>query len=130
VPEKIVALLNGEMPGVIRAKGHFWVASRPEWVIEFSLAGALSSIKPLGHWWANVPKESWPGGPARTFLEDKWTEPWDDRRQELVFIGADFDWENLKRRLDDCLIPDANVSSIDALPDYADPLPKWKVAGT
>lgn len=130
VPEKIVALLNGEMPGVIRAKGHFWVASRPEWVIEFSLAGALSSIKPLGHWWANVPKESWPGGQARTFLEDKWTEPWGDRRQELVFIGADFDWENLKRRLDDCLIPDANVSSIDALPDYADPLPKWKVAGT
>ena len=92
VPEKIVALLNGEMPGVIRAKGHFWVASRPEWVIEFSLAGALSSIKPLGHWWANVPKESWPGGPARTFLEDKWTEPWGDRRQELVFIGVEFDW--------------------------------------
>ncbi|MEC8153976.1 MAG: GTP-binding protein, partial [Pseudomonadota bacterium] len=59
-PTKIVDLLNGEIPGVIRAKGHFWVATRPEWVIEFSLAGALSSIKPLGHWWAHVPIERWP----------------------------------------------------------------------
>jgi G3E family GTPase len=41
-PEKILAVLNGEMPGVIRAKGHFWIATRPEWVAEFSLAGALS----------------------------------------------------------------------------------------
>ena len=56
-PAKIVDLLNGEIPGVIRAKGHFWVVTRPEWVIEFSLAGALSTIKPLGHWWAHVPIE-------------------------------------------------------------------------
>lgn len=130
-PEKIVALLNGELPGVIRAKGHFWVATRPEWVIEFSLAGALSSIKPLGHWWANVPAEHWPdSGPGRTFLDEKWMEPWGDRRQELVFIGADFDWPKLKQRLDDCLIADKDVSSLDALPRLPDPLPQWKVAGS
>ncbi|MEO0762852.1 MAG: GTP-binding protein, partial [Pseudomonadota bacterium] len=51
VPEKIMAVLNAEMPGVIRAKGHFWIATRPDWVAEFSLAGALSSVKPLGTWW-------------------------------------------------------------------------------
>ena len=130
-PEKIVALLNGELPGVIRAKGHFWVATRPEWVIEFSLAGALSSIKPLGHWWANVPTEHWPdSGPGRTFLDEKWMEPWGDRRQELVFIGADFDWPKLKQRLDDCLIADQDVRSLDALPLLPDPLPQWKVAGS
>ena len=59
-PEKILAVLNGALPGVIRAKGHFWIASRPERVAEFSLAGALSSVKPLGQWWATTPKESWP----------------------------------------------------------------------
>jgi G3E family GTPase len=48
------------MPGVIRAKGHFWIATRPDWVAEFSLAGALSSVKPLGTWWAAVPRERWP----------------------------------------------------------------------
>ena len=60
VPERILEVLNGALPGVIRAKGHFWIASRPEWVTEFSLAGALSSVKPLGTWWAAVPEERWP----------------------------------------------------------------------
>jgi len=129
-PAKIVALLNGDIPGVIRAKGHFWVATRPEWVIEFSLAGALSSIKPLGHWWAHVPVERWPSeGSGRAYLEEKWAEPWGDRRQEIVFIGADYDWPALKRRLDACLITDEGVDSIEALPDLPDPLPKWQVAG-
>ena len=129
-PAKIVDLLNGEIPGVIRAKGHFWVATRPEWVIEFSLAGALSSIKPLGHWWAHVPVERWPSeGSGRAYLEEKWAEPWGDRRQEIVFIGADYDWPALKRRLDACLITDEGVDSIEALPDLPDPLPKWQVAG-
>jgi len=41
-PEKILTVLNGELPGVIRAKGHFWIATRPTWVAEFSLAGSLS----------------------------------------------------------------------------------------
>ena len=129
-PTKIVDLLNGEIPGVIRAKGHFWVATRPEWVIEFSLAGALSTIKPLGHWWAHVPIERWPSeGSGRAYLEEKWAEPWGDRRQEIVFIGADFDWPTLKQRLDACLIADAGLETIEALPDLPDPLPKWQVAG-
>ena len=56
-PEKIHTALNGDLPGVIRAKGHFWIATRPDWVAEFSLAGALSSVDPLGTWWASIPKE-------------------------------------------------------------------------
>lgn len=54
-PTAIHKLLNGPFPGVIRAKGHFWFATRPEWLAEFSLAGALSSVSPLGRWWASVP---------------------------------------------------------------------------
>ena len=49
-PEKIMAVLNGDLPGVIRAKGHFWITTRPDWVAEFSLAGSLSSVKPMGTW--------------------------------------------------------------------------------
>lgn len=51
-PARIHAVLNGELPGVIRAKGHFWLATRPNWVAEFSLAGSLSSVTPLSGWWA------------------------------------------------------------------------------
>ena len=55
-PRRSLALLDGDLPGVIRAKGHFWIATRPDWVAEFSLAGALSSVTPLGTWWAAVPQ--------------------------------------------------------------------------
>ncbi|MEM7241686.1 MAG: GTP-binding protein [Pseudomonadota bacterium] len=129
VPEKILALLNGELPGVIRAKGHFWISSRPEWVAEFSLAGALSSVKPLGTWWAAVPKDRWPDHEAaREYMQSNWEEPWGDRRQELVFIGAGIDWPAIEARLDDCLVPEAETSGPWDLPEYPDPFPKWQRA--
>ena len=105
-PEKILAVLNGELPGVIRAKGHFWIATRPDWVAEFSLAGRC----PRSSRWA-------PGGrPCRrtagpimrapAYMAAHWQEPWGDRRQEFVFIGAGIDWPKLKARLDACLLPE------------------------
>ena len=128
IPEQILAVLNGEMPGVIRAKGHFWIATRPEWVAEFSLAGALSSVKPMGTWWASVPQEYWPDHASlREYLLDHWSEPWGDRRQELVFIGAGIDWPALKAKLDGCLLPLTAADGPDVLPlDLPDPFPGWR----
>ncbi|WP_164659905.1 GTP-binding protein [Tropicibacter sp. Alg240-R139] len=130
IPEKILAVLNGEMPGVIRAKGHFWIATRPEWVAEFSLAGSLSSVQPIGTWWANVPKERWPEHVAASdYIKEHWQEPWGDRRQELVFIGSDIDWAALKAKLDACLVPSVLAAGPDALPlDMPDPFPGWRRA--
>ena len=129
IPEKILEVLNGSLPGVIRAKGHFWIATRPGWVAEFSLAGALSSVKPLGTWWASVPQDRWPThDSAREYMQAHWEEPWGDRRQELVFIGAGIDWPALKARLDSCLVPALAASGPDTLPDYPDPFPVWRRA--
>ena len=129
-PAKIRAVLNGAIPGVIRAKGHFWIATRPDWVAEFSLAGSMSSIGPMGIWWAAVPEERWPVGDdtARSYIAAHWQEPWGDRRQEIVFIGASIDWPALKARLDACLVPEHLVSGPDALPDLPDPFPIWRRA--
>ena len=125
-PEKIQAVLNGELPGVIRAKGHFWIATRPEWVAEFSLAGALSSVKPLGTWWATVPKDRWPDdATAQSYMEQHWQEPWGDRRQEIVFIGAGIDWPAITAKLDAALIPEGIANSPDELPDFPDTFPQW-----
>lgn len=124
-PGRIHDLLNGPLPGVIRAKGHFWLATRPDWVAEFSLAGALSSVTPLGTWWAAVPRERWPDHDgARAYLAAHWQEPWGDRRQELVFIGAGIDWPALRDRLDAALIPAATAPQ--ARPDLEDPFPVWR----
>ena len=126
-PQAIHALLNGPLPGVIRAKGHFWIATRPEWVAEFSLAGALSSVSPLGTWWASVPRERWPQGEAiDAYFAEHWREPLGDRRQEIVFIGAGIDWPALKARLDAALLPEGEDYSPDAPPDMPDPFPLWR----
>ena len=98
---------------------------------EFSLAGALSSVRPLGTWWASVPRARWPDHDgARSYLANHWQEPWGDRRQELVFIGADIDWPALRGRLDAALLPESVALSPEAIPDLPDPFPEWRRAET
>jgi G3E family GTPase len=124
-PQKIVDVLNADLPGVIRAKGHFWVATRPEWALEFSLAGALSSMKPLGRWWAAVPERYLPTHPeAQAEVARNWVEPWGDRRQEIVFIGVGLDAEAISARLNSALI-DTSVFTPEEWADLPDPFPNW-----
>lgn len=125
-PARLYAVLNGDLPGVIRAKGHFWLATRPNWVAEFSLAGAVSSVSPLGGWWASVPQDRWPTHPeALKEVASKWQEPWGDRRQELVFIGHGMDEAALRARLDDALVPAISFTP-EAWTSLADPFPDWR----
>jgi G3E family GTPase len=127
-PVKINALLNGALPGVIRSKGHFWLATRPDWVLEFSLAGALSNVSPLGKWWASTPKSRWPNNPQVTdYVSRLWEDPFGDRRQEIVFIGTGIDWPLLKSRLDDCLIEEDKGDDLAAFAAMDDPFPAWKM---
>ncbi|WP_171235717.1 GTP-binding protein [Ruegeria sp. HKCCA6837] len=129
IPEKILEFLNGDLPGVIRAKGHFWIATRPDWVAEFSLAGALSSVQPLGTWWATVPEDRRPDHEsARAYMQAHWQEPWGDRRQEIVFIGSGIVWPRLKARLDAALLPAVAATRLEDLPNLADPFPIWRRA--
>ncbi|CUH79250.1 Putative metal chaperone YciC [Tritonibacter multivorans] len=128
-PVKIHDLLDGDLPGVIRAKGHFWIITRPEWVAEFSLAGKLSSVAPLGTWWATVPIERWPDHPqAREYMKQHWEEPFGDRRQEIVFIGAGIDWPALEAKLDACLLKDATMEDVETCAGLPDPFPAWRRA--
>lgn len=128
-PGRIHAVLNGDLAGVIRAKGHFWIASRPDWVAEFSLAGATSSVSPLGRWWAGVPRKHWPTvTEGLDAVANLWQEPWGDRRQEIVFIGAGIDPAAITRALDAALVAgdDFAPESWAKLPD---PFPVWGARG-
>ena len=125
-PARIHAVLNGDLPGVIRAKGHFWIASRPNWVAEFSLAGSMSTVSPMGGWWASVPRDRWPTHPdALAEVAGKWQEPWGDRRQEIVFIGAGLDRTAITAALDAALITSADFTP-EAWRDLPDPFPVWR----
>lgn len=128
-PDAIHKLLNGPLPGVIRAKGHFWIATQPDWAVEFSLAGALSSVTPLGSWWASVPRSRWPQGEAgEAMVAEHWVEPYGDRRQEIVFIGTEIDWPALKARLDAAQLPEEVDYSVELPPIMPDPFPVWRRA--
>jgi G3E family GTPase len=124
-PAKVHAVLNGDLPGVIRAKGHFWIATRPNWVAEFALAGAMSSVTPLGGWWAAIPRDRWPqdaGAVAK--MRENWLEPWGDRRQEIVFIGHGMDQAAITAALDAALV-EAQDFTPAAWKDLPDPFPAW-----
>lgn len=127
-PEAIYPVLNGPLPGVIRAKGHFWIATRPDWAVEYSLAGALSKVAPLGRWWASVPEERLPKHPdAMAEIARNWAEPWGDRRQEIVFIGSGMDCEAICATLNAALV--ATTEFIPARwADLPDPFPVWRAA--
>lgn len=126
-PVKIHDFLQGDLPGVLRAKGHFWIVTRPKWVAEFSLAGTMSNVAPLGTWWASVPSERWPAA-AQDYIDQHWQEPFGDRRQELVFIGADIDWPKLQAGLDACLMNDVTPDDLERLAGLDDPFPRWRMA--
>ena len=124
-PQRVHAALNGDLPGVIRAKGHFWIASRPDWAVEFSLAGAMSTVTPLGGWWASVPRDRWPTHPdSLAEVGRHWVEPWGDRRQELVFIGAGMDKPAITAALDAALVDGPDFTPEDWA-DLPDPFPHW-----
>lgn len=124
-PAKVHAVLNGPLPGAIRAKGHFWIASQPDWGFEFSLAGAMSTVSVLGRWWASVPEDQLPTQPeAQAEIARRWAEPWGDRRQEIVFIGVELDREGICEKLNAALIDTRNFTP-EAWADLPDPFPRW-----
>jgi G3E family GTPase len=111
---------------VIRAKGHFWMATRPEWAAEFSLAGAMSTVAPLGLWWASLPVERMPTHPeAQAEIARNWAEPWGDRRQEIVFIGVGLEREVICARLNAALVDTAEFTPEDWA-GMEDPFPLWR----
>lgn len=118
--------LKESWPGVIRAKGFFWLATRPQFVGELSQAGALVRTQRRGHWWAAVPAERWPDNNEWRDSMAPYLDPiWGDRRQELVFIGCDpMDEKDIRRRLDACLVP-ARTMTTDAWARLPDPFAAW-----
>lgn len=118
-------LTEGGLAHVLRAKGHFWLATRPDFVAELAVAGRQTNVSRMGRWWAAVPRNRWPADDRfEQHVRQHWDQVWGDRRQELVLIGIGMDEESLRRRLDDCLVP-ADALTPDAWSGLADPFPSW-----
>ena len=126
-PEKIHAFFSQEWPGVVRAKGFFWLSSRPDFVGEVSQAGAFVRHQGIGRWWAAIPKDRWPAGADfEEVMNQYWIKDYGDRRQEIVFIGLkdQMDKDVIRRKLDGCLVKNY-LTAPEFFQRLKDPFPQW-----
>jgi G3E family GTPase len=97
-PARLDDYLTEWPDGVVRAKGFFKLATRPETVMGLNRAGPSVTAGPIGRW-----------GPE------------DDRLTRLVFIGTDVPEPSIRDALDDCLATDAEL---DGAAELSDPFPR------
>eukprot|EP00466_Bigelowiella_natans_P009000 jgi/Bigna1/72978/fgenesh1_pg.22_\ len=109
---------------ILRSKGFFWLASRPEQMMVWSQAGGLIDLTSGGTWWADTPEENWPEEEIENIKDELRASQSGDRRQELVFIGVGMDEAYITRELDACLLSKSELDAgIEAWTQFDDPLP-------
>lgn len=108
-PQRWYRYLQDSYPhGIIRAKGLFWMASRPDQAINFSQAGGSLRVEAAGYWWCSMLREERMRYAAYQENQEQihahWSLQWGDRKTELVFIGQDLDKEKHLHDLERCLL--------------------------
>jgi len=127
-PERLWNLIHEGFPGVLRAKGFFWLASRMDHIGIWSLAGGVGGIEPGGVWYAALPENEWPDdAQERLEIKQRWDRTWGDRKQEIVFIGCHMDQTTILGRLEACLMTPAEIALGQAKWEtFPDPFPVWQ----
>lgn len=109
---------NSPFGPLLRSKGFIWLASRYIIRGEWSSAGAMLTLKGGIPWFAITGEEYWPEDPAAVALIKRdFQGKFDDRRQELVFIGLSIDKAELSKALDACLLNDEEWASFNKIVD-------------
>ena len=116
--------LSGKL---IRSKGYFWLATRPQFAGTWNQAGGMAHHGFAGMFWKAIPENRWPQDQeSLDYIKEKWVEPFGDMRQELVFIGQGLDQKHITQLLDNCLLSDADLLlGKDHWAKLPDPFPDW-----
>jgi len=129
-PEKFYQFLhNTEQFGkLIRSKGYFWLASRPQFCGQWSQAGGIARYGFAGMFWKSIPKDSWPtDDDSLNEIKKQWVEPFGDMRQELVFIGQKLDKQAMINALNQCLLSEEELLQGQSYwATLSDPFPEWE----
>ena len=126
-PERLFELLNVHWEGVLRSKGFFWLATRMNDAGLWSQAGGILRVEYAGRWYAATPKAEWPQQlDLDKTVADNWDDDFGDRRQELVFIGANMKKDVLIEALNTCLLTEAEMKpGPTKWKKLTDPFPAW-----
>ena len=97
-------LENDYPEAIIRAKGYLWFADDNMHVQLFEQAGRNASVTEVSNWLAAFPEDE----QKRTKrvcpeIEKTWDEKYGDRLNQIVFIGKNFDPQQVEKRLRMCL---------------------------
>lgn len=131
-PTRLWAFVQRDFPyTVIRSKGMFWIASRPEQAMIWGQAGGSMRTDSAGVWWDSMPWERRIKYVAflenQQLIESDWSEIFGDRKNEIVFIGQDMDETGIRATLETCLATDEELETGRWKKGYDDEWPVQKV---
>ena len=106
---------QGFPTSVIRSKGLFWLASRPNQALIWGQAGGSLKADSAGVWWSSMTFENriqqMPFLENQQEIESDWDINFGDRKNEIVFIGQNMDEILIKSLMDRCLSTDKELKT-------------------
>jgi len=106
-PQRLDRLIRRSFDGVLRSKGIIWVAGIQEACLTWSHAGCSMRIEPGSAWFCSEDPSRWPSD----MPEEYKSTPHGDRRQELVFIGANIQEAKMRAQLEHALLTTTEFES-------------------
>ncbi|MCU0431046.1 MAG: GTP-binding protein [Cytophagaceae bacterium] len=127
-PERFWQYCNQHWPAnILRSKGLFWIASRPNDALNWSQAGGSLRAEKAGVWWASMPAKEWAlRGGDPVYIKKRMDPEWGDRLQELVIIGQDLEQEQIKKELEECLLNAQEIQEWKKGKSFVDPWPVFE----
>lgn len=131
-PERFWNYVQHRFPDIImRSKGLFWLASRPEQALIWGQAGGSLKADSAGVWWSSMPFEKRIRNLVfienQDQIEKDWHKDFGDRKNEIVFIGQDMDEKQIRSDLNSCLSTDEELDAQKWKDGYDDQWPVQRV---
>lgn len=127
-PSRFWNFVQHQFPNnVIRSKGLFWLASRPEQALIWGQAGGSLKADSAGVWWSSMPFDKRIRQMAfienQAEIEKDWDITFGDRKNEIVLIGQNMDETLLRSLMDACLATDLELATKAWKEGYQDSWP-------
>jgi G3E family GTPase len=130
-PERFWQYVNQEFPpNIIRSKGLFWIASKPDQAINWSQAGGSLRAESAGVWWSSMPFEQRIMYHAyvenKIEIEARWDKRYGDKINEIVIIGQNLNATEITNQLNGCLCETDEELKYLEKELINDPFPIWE----